>query len=542
MVSITESNCNPKDFVHIDDVEQRSSSIRKAAKEYISHGYSPVPIPKGTKRPVEKGWPTKDYTETDFAGGGNIGLKTGKLLDVDCDCVEAVELAPEFMPETQMRHGRESAGVSHWWYERAGDVPCRRLTFSDPVSKQVLVELRGQAHQTMVPPSQHPETLEVLQWRGNRKPTPIETSALKEHVSRLAACSLLARHWPAQGTRDELAMALCGWLLRNGWRTEDTDHLVTNAARVGGDEEWLKRAKAEATRLKLDDGAGVTGWPRVAELIPKEVAKQIGEWLGLKSTAGVALLPDVEGLQTYPLTDAGNAEHFAHINKDRLKYDHLRKQWLVFRPGLWWETDFDGSPTRFAIDAARLRAQEAMAIDDLKEREKAWTHATRSENAPKLRATLELAQDLYPLADSGKDWDTNPDLLGVANGVVDLHTGELREGKPNDCITQHLSVPYNPDAKCPRFEQFVSEIFGGNTQLIEFLRLSLGYSLTGHTKEQCLFLLHGTGANGKSTLLELARWLLGITDTTSPFALSNVTRVLEAAPHQNWRLLMGGAS
>ncbi len=39
--------------------------------------------------------------------------------------------------------------------------------------------------------------------------------------------------------------------------------------------------------------------------------------------------------------------------------------------------------------------------------------------------------------------------------------------------------------------------------------MALGYSLTGYNNEQCLFLLYGTGANGKSTLLELVRWLLG---------------------------------
>jgi putative DNA primase/helicase len=50
---------------------------------------------------------------------------------------------------------------------------------------------------------------------------------------------------------------------------------------------------------------------------------------------------------------------------------------------------------------------------------------------------------------------------------------------------------------------------GENTTLISFLQRAIGYSLTGITCEQCLFILWGIGKNGKTTLLEVIKALLG---------------------------------
>jgi putative DNA primase/helicase len=97
----------------------------------------------------------------------------------------------------------------------------------------------------------------------------------------------------------------------------------------------------------------------------------------------------------------------------------------------------------------------------------------------------------------------------VANGVVDLRTGELREGRREDRITRHTIVAFDAAAASPRWHQFLEEVFDGNKELIEFLRLAVGYSLTGETREQCFFVLHGRGANGKSVFLEVLRHVFG---------------------------------
>jgi putative DNA primase/helicase len=207
-------------------------------------------------------------------------------------------------------------------------------------------------------------------------------------------------------------------------------------------------------------------------------------------------------------TDAGNAHLVCALYGDQLRYDHRRGRWLAWR-GHWWAEDTDGQPQRLALDAAQARlnlAFERLAGDDAKAAAR-WAIASRSRN--RLEACLWIARSLPPVADAGDAWDANPWVLGVANGLVDLRTGELRPGRPEDRITMHAPVECNPDAQCPRWIKFLNEIFSGDGELMGFVRRAVGYSLTGSTREQCFFALYGSGANGKSVLLETLRHVLG---------------------------------
>jgi Bifunctional DNA primase/polymerase, N-terminal/D5 N terminal like len=112
--------------------------------------------------------------------------------------------------------------------------------------------------------------------------------------------------------------------------------------------------------------------------------------------------------------------------------------------------------------------------------------------------------------------DENPFLLAVANGTIDLRSGELRQSRREDFMTKSLSVEYDRNATAPRWIEFVEEITQGDIALAEFLQRLLGYCLTGDTSEQCLFILHGHGANGKSTLLEVVHELLGPYSAKTP--------------------------
>ena len=122
---------------------------------------------------------------------------------------------------------------------------------------------------------------------------------------------------------------------------------------------------------------------------------------------------------------------------------------------------------------------------------------------------LRRAQSIKELSTTAADYDCDPFLLTVGNGTLDLRTGELREFRPTDFITRATHVPYSESAQCPRWLQFLDEIFAGDKQLINFVSRAVGYSLTGDTREQCLFILHGGGANGKSTFLETLLRLVG---------------------------------
>jgi len=216
------------------------------------------------------------------------------------------------------------------------------------------------------------------------------------------------------------------------------------------------------------------------------------------------------------LTDAGNAERFqAHVG-DRFAFVHAWGSWMHY-DGVRWQRDGSGEAVRAALATLRAMAGESEKVPDEDHRGELLKHSLDSESSSRLSAMLTLGQAMLPVAPEALDRD--PDLLNVANGTLDLRTGELRRHDRRDWITRLAPVPFEPDAVCPLWESFLHRVMGGNERLIAFIQRAVGYSLTGHVNEQVLLLLYGVGANGKSTFLETARSLLAdysaITDFTT---------------------------
>jgi putative DNA primase/helicase len=121
-----------------------------------------------------------------------------------------------------------------------------------------------------------------------------------------------------------------------------------------------------------------------------------------------------------------------------------------------------------------------------------------------------LAQSERGIAEELAAFDRDPRLLNVANGTVALSTGVLREHRRADFITKLIPVAYDPAATCPTFTAFLRRIFANRQALIDYVQRAIGYSLTGLTTEQILWLCWGVGANGKTTLMQaIARLLSG---------------------------------
>ena len=220
---------------------------------------------------------------------------------------------------------------------------------------------------------------------------------------------------------------------------------------------------------------------------------------------------------SFPRTDAGNAELFAALYGKMFRYDHKRQRWLKWS-GHWWVEDKRGIVIQFAKNAARYRLRQSAHLED-EERKAEARWAFQSESRFRLDAMLKLARSEHPLNDSGENWDHNPWLLGVANGVLDLRTGKLRNGKQEDQITMHTNVLFDPNAKSELWLKFLKDIFDGNQELIDYVQRCIGYCLTGSTKEETIFYAHGSGANGKSTFLEAIRYALGPFAGAAPFSM-----------------------
>jgi len=92
-------------------------------------------------------------------------------------------------------------------------------------------------------------------------------------------------------------------------------------------------------------------------------------------------------------------------------------------------------------------------------------------------------------------------LFNCENGTLDLETRELRPHNRNDYLTKISAIAFDPHATCPTWERFLQEVFGDDQDLTAFVQRAAGYSLTGSVREHCLFFLHGSGSNGKTTLV-----------------------------------------
>ena len=218
-----------------------------------------------------------------------------------------------------------------------------------------------------------------------------------------------------------------------------------------------------------------------------------------------------------PLTEAGAAERFARLHADAVRFDHRRNRWLMWTDHRW-RPDADAAVMRLALTFVRAWQREAVEHPNRDHREAVMRFALRLERRDGLSNMLSLARTLKPIADAGDGWDKHQRLLCTTNGVVNLRTGTLRPGDPGDRITMSTTVAYDPTARCPRWERVIRDIFDSDADLIAYVQRALGYSLTGDTSEQCLFLLYGTGANGKGTFSNTLARVLGDYAWNMPFA------------------------
>jgi putative DNA primase/helicase len=230
-------------------------------------------------------------------------------------------------------------------------------------------------------------------------------------------------------------------------------------------------------------------------------------------------------LTTANRTDEGNAECFVSLYGDTYRYCGTRGIWLKWN-GAYWQPDERKTTERAAINTARQRYHAAADIDDLEARKRAAAWAISSESQAKASATLKAAEKhLITLID---DYDTSPLLAAARNATIDLLTGTNRKPQPADMLSMALGTIYDPAATCPKWEQFISEVFSHDAELIRYVQRAVGYSLSGDTSEQKLFLCYGNGANGKSVFLDTIAALLGDYAATAAFDTFDANKRSEA--------------
>lgn len=110
----------------------------------------------------------------------------------------------------------------------------------------------------------------------------------------------------------------------------------------------------------------------------------------------------------------------------------------------------------------------------------------------------------------GDDIDAHPWLLACPNGVLDLRTGAFGPSRQDDYLLRSIAVPWEgPDATCPTWDAFIEEIHQGDREIIAYLDRLFGYCLTGQNSEHFIGCFLGEGRNGKGTMFEVLKELMG---------------------------------
>jgi putative DNA primase/helicase len=227
------------------------------------------------------------------------------------------------------------------------------------------------------------------------------------------------------------------------------------------------------------------------------------------------------------LTEKANADRFARQWGRDVRYVPEFGKWLIWT-GTHWLPDAVGTVMEMAKQTALAIYAEGDLQTDSDLRGKIAGHSKVSLQANKLEAMLKLAKTIPELVVPAAELDADPWVLGVENGTLDLRQGTLRPARREDYITKLAPVTFCPEARSPLFLKFLDEVMGSNQELVAYLQGVFGYMLTGDTSAQCLFFLYGTGANGKSTLLNIAKALLG-----NAFCRQTPSEMIMARPNKS---------
>jgi putative DNA primase/helicase len=387
------------------------------------------------------------------------------------------------------------------------------------------VDIRGHGGQVAAPPSVHPDTKRTYQWIEGTEDLPLPDAPqwLIDRVVEMNNKQQPTQHSNAephaetkilQGQRDDTLFRLGCSLRAKGLTPEAIEAalLIENKNRCEPPlQDHIVREKARQA-AKYQPGTSISFYDDAPS---PECPPAFSE---MEDAAFEALISG--NFETgvvdfgYERNDTGNGQRLVDAHGFDLRYCSLWNKWLVW-DGHRWEENAQYAVVRFAVDVAKEMLREAREVpkseDKTVEKERLANlgFAVSSGNERRLSAMIKVAQSGHLIPIESDRLDQHRFLLNCSNGTLDLKTGNLMPFERSDYITKILNTPYDPYAKCPRWEAFFNRIMDGDSDIISFLQRALGYTLTGDIGEQCVFILYGKGANGKSTMLSVLKSILG---------------------------------
>lgn len=196
-----------------------------------------------------------------------------------------------------------------------------------------------------------------------------------------------------------------------------------------------------------------------------------------------------------------------------LKYNAVDKKWFFFN-GSYWQEDVGNQKTELAaervVNSIKTEKPE-LSFSTKTEEDKMMNEWYRFQKESRSHmAKMHMIDEFkkYVLIKHG-DFDKDDMLLNTESGYVDLTSGELKDHDIDKNFSHQTVCEYSDNVDAPLWNKFLNQIFNNDEELIHYVQKAIGYSFTGSTAEQCLFILNGRGRNGKSVFSNVISDLAG---------------------------------
>jgi putative DNA primase/helicase len=454
------------------------SSAKAAAAAYRKTGWSPIPVKARSKATslsrlapyLERQATAEELESWSWPG---VGIVTGPLsgvmvLDVDGPEGEA-ELQNHGHPITPMV--RTHSGNLQLYFKH----PDHHVRTGIRVGPQLDVKAAG--GYVVAPPSIGPSG-EPYEWivspdDADLADPPAWLMALLERERPKGPAGPVGERIPP-GQRNKGLASLAGTMRRRGMGEAE----ILAALRVANAQRCEPPLEADEVE-KI--AASVARYEPAAEVV------QISA-----NGPGAGRTP-----ASFNLTDLGNSGRFVADHGLDLRYCYPWGVWIIWT-GQRWLVDESGEIHRRAKQTVKRMYSDAAALPDDEARKALAKHAMRSEAENRIQAMISLAKSEVPVMP--QDLDASAWLFNTKNGTIDLRTGELRPHRREDLITKIAPVDYAPGAFAPLWTATLERVLP-SPELRGFFKKLCGYALSGDSSEHLLPVLYGTGANGKSTVL-----------------------------------------
>lgn len=215
----------------------------------------------------------------------------------------------------------------------------------------------------------------------------------------------------------------------------------------------------------------------------------------------------------YPIRsydDTGNADRFIDRYGHLYKHSYITNKFYIY-DGQKWKVD-DRGAIRKLIDEMieNIKNEKVLHSEDVTEEEareafqKYYKKTRGTQSKKNIMNELMHRKTVTP-----DEFDKDDMLLNVANGYIDLTSRELYKHDINRMFSQIANTDYSEKMQPSVWLDFLNDIFAGDKAIIRYIQKALGYSLTGSTREQVMFILFGKGRNGKSIFVETIAEILG---------------------------------